>query len=76
MSKKDSIKEQIGTLRVFAILFLTSIFGVLGYAVANLETLSILKVFIGAVILLSLVSIFVLIFTMHNKKLKELEEME
>lgn len=76
MSKKDSIKEQIGTLRVFAILFLTSIFGVLGYAVANLESLVFLKVLIGIVILVSLTFAFALILIAHNKRLKELEDLE
>lgn len=76
MSRKDSIKEQIGTLRVFAILFLTSIFGVLGYAVANLENLTLTKVFIGIVILISLASVFVLVLIAHNKRLRELEEIE
>ncbi|TLD84557.1 hypothetical protein LS70_003140 [Helicobacter sp. MIT 11-5569] len=52
MSKKDSIKENIGTLRAFAILFLTSIFGVLGYAVANFESLDFFKMFAGIIILI------------------------
>lgn len=51
MSKKDSIKESITTLRVFSVVFLASIFGVLGYAVANLESITILKMFVGIVIL-------------------------
>ena len=49
MSKKDSIKEDIATLRTFSILFLTSIFGVLGYAITNFDKLTNLKLIVGFV---------------------------
>ncbi len=70
MSRKDSIKENIGTLRAFSILFLTSIFGVLGYAIANLETLTTPKMLIGVVILIFLVSAFVFILLKHKEQVK------
>lgn len=76
MSKKDSLKENISTLRAFSILFLTSIFGVLGYAVANLETLTIPKMLIGIVILIFLVSAFVFVLVKHKQQVKILEELE
>ncbi|SQC36286.1 Uncharacterised protein [Helicobacter fennelliae] len=76
MSKKDSIKENINTLRVFSVLFVTSIFGVLGYAVANLESITILKMFVGVVILLFLVLAFVFVMLKYKEQTKILEELE
>lgn len=76
MSKKDGLKENIGTLRAFSVLFLTSIFGVLGYAVANLETLTMTRMIAGVAILVFLVSAFVFVLLKHKEQIKILEEIE
>ncbi|WP_181461893.1 hypothetical protein [Helicobacter fennelliae] len=57
-------------------LFVTSIFGVLGYAVANLESITILKMFVGVVILLFLVLAFVFVMLKYKEQTKILEELE
>ncbi|CUU88545.1 Uncharacterised protein [Campylobacter hyointestinalis] len=76
MSKKDSIKEDIATLRTFSILFLTSIFGVLGYAITNFEKLTNLKLIVGFVSLFLLVMFFVISLKLYKRKTKLLEELE
>ncbi|GAD19971.1 Uncharacterised protein [Helicobacter fennelliae] len=57
-------------------LFLTSIFGVLGYAVANLESITFLKMCIGVVILIFLICAFVFVMLKHKEQIKILEELE
>ncbi len=73
---KDSVKENISTYRAFSLLLLTSIFGVLGYAVANVERLTTFKMIIGVFILLVLILSFLFLVMKYVKNIKILEALE
>lgn len=76
MSKKERIKSDIDTARNFIILFATAILGMLGFAIANLESLSRNQIFIGSVALFGLcVALFIFVIA-YLKNRSELEEME
>lgn len=73
MSKKESIQADIDTLRSFLLAFLTAIFAVCGYAMINIERLSILQTISGVIALICLIIGFVWIFRQYQIKKKILE---
>lgn len=75
MSKKEKIKESIGTARAYQIAFLTAIFGVFGYAIINIDDLSTKQMLYGVGALAFLLVGFAFAAKRYLKKSDELGRM-
>lgn len=76
MSKKERIKENIATFRAGIMLLITSLFGVFGYAVINIDTLDTIRMLIGTMICVILVVGLVIVIKLYLKLVDELEKLE
>ena len=74
MSKKEQVKSDIELLRNFLILVVTAIFGIIGYAIINIEILTLKQLFLGALALLILYVMLVFMTLKYFKARKELKE--
>ena len=74
MNRKEYLKETIATFRALALLLITGIFGVSGFLVSHLETMSATQFIISGVGLV-LLCVFLIFAARHLfKLLGELEE--
>lgn len=75
MSKKENIKSHIDTLRAVMLTLITAIFGICGYAIINIDNLTIKQMISGAVALVIVLIAFFGIISAYLVKSKELEKM-
>ncbi|MWV61760.1 hypothetical protein [Helicobacter saguini] len=54
MSKKDKVKENISIHKAFLMLFVTSIFGIVGYAMINMNKLENNQIWVGGIVIVAL----------------------
>lgn len=76
MSKKDEIKEDIATYRAYSLLFITSLFGITGYAFVNIDRLSATQTIIGSLACIALVISIVIVIKQYLKAKKELRNIK
>lgn len=76
VGKKDSVKEDIATYRAGIMLLLTSIFGVFGYAIINLNELALSQMLLGICVCFILLIGLVVVVKKYLQSIKILEEME
>lgn len=75
MSKKEATKENISSARNAVFTFLAAIFGIFGYGIINIETISKAQM-LGGIFALIFVSFgFVFSCVYYYKKIKTLERM-
>ena len=76
MSRKEIIKEDIATHRAYLLLLTTSLFGIVGYAIINIEKLTTTQTILGVVVSIVLSASFGLLLQQYLKTRKILEDME
>lgn len=76
MSRKEIIKEDIATYRAYLLLLTTSLFGIVGYAIINIEKLTTTQTILGMVVSIVLSASFGLLLQQYLKTRKILEDME
>ena len=76
MSRKEIIKEDIATYRAYLLLLTTSLFGIVGYAIINIEKLTTTQTILGVVVSIVLSASFELLLQQYLKTRKILEDME
>lgn len=76
MSRKEIIKEDIATYRAYLLLLTTSLFGIVGYAIINIEKLTTTQTILGVVVSIVLSASFGLLLQQYLKTRKILEDME
>ena len=76
MSRKEIIKEDIATYRAHLLLLTTSLFGIVGYAIINIEKLTTTQTILGVVVSIVLSASFGLLLQQYLKTRKILEDME
>lgn len=69
------IKEDIATYRAYLLLISTSLFGVIGYAIVNINKLDLIQMTLGILISFALIIAFVFLIKKYLKIRKILEEM-
>lgn len=69
------IKEDIATYRAYLLLISTSLFGVIGYAIVNINKLDLIQMILGILISFALIIAFVFLIKKYLKIRKILEEM-
>jgi uncharacterized BrkB/YihY/UPF0761 family membrane protein len=76
MSMKEQVKYDLDILKGFLFACVTAIFGVVSYAVMNIETLTRKQIILGSVVALVLAIALAIVFRglkINRKKLRELE---
>ena len=76
MSRKEIIKEDIATYRAYLLLLTTSLFGIVGSAIINIEKLTTTQTILGVVVSIVLSASFGLLLQQYLKTRKILEDME
>ncbi|MCH5323472.1 MAG: hypothetical protein J1E31_07880 [Helicobacter sp.] len=76
MSKKEIIKEDIATYRAYLLLLTTSLFGVVGYAIINIERLNVMQMILGIIASVIIFASFVILLKKYLVARKILGEME
>lgn len=76
MSKKEIIQEDIATYRAYLLLLTTSLFGIIGYAIINIEKLTTTQTILGVIVSIALSASFGLLLKKYLKSRKILEDME
>ena len=76
MSRKEIIKEDIATYRAYLLLLTTSLFGIVGYAIINIEKLTTTQTILGVVVSIVLSASFGLLLQQYLKTRKISEDME
>ena len=76
MSRKEIIKEDIATYRAYLLLLTTPLFGIVGYAIINIEKLTTTQTILGMVVSIVLSASFGLLLQQYLKTRKILEDME
>ena len=76
MSRKEIIKEDIATYRAYLLLLTTSLFGIIGYAIINIETLTATQMVLGVIVSVVLSASFGILLKKYLKTRKILEDME
>ena len=76
MSRKEIIKEDIAIYRAYLLLLTTSLFGIVGYAIINIEKLTTTQTILGVVVSIVLSASFGLLLQQYLKTRKILEDME
>ena len=76
MSMKERLKSDIDITRNFVILFATAIIGMLGFTIANIDSLSRKQIILGSVALFSLCVALLIFVVAYLKNRNKLEEME
>lgn len=75
MSKKESVRDGIGTARNLLLAFLTAIFGVFGYGIVHIDDLTKNQMLCGIIALCLLFVGIVLVSINYFIKIKTLEKM-
>lgn len=76
MSKKEIIKEYIATYRAYLLLITTSLFGIIGYAIINIDKLTTTQMVLGIAISITLCVSFGFLLRQYFQARKKLGVIE
>lgn len=75
MSKKEQVKFDLDILKGLLFACIGAIFGVIGYAIINIENLTIKQIILGLIVTLILVIALIIIFKVLAVKRKRLKDL-